>query len=348
MLPDLRHIPRKFARLCLKVEKICRKKFNIPQGAGFLLAVSGGADSLALALIFAILANRMNSRLMAVHVHHHLRPEADEDARHTEYVCSSLGLPFELTHLDAKALAEEKCCGIEEAGRIGRYALLDACREKHSLDYIVTAHHAGDLAEDVLMRLNRGAGWPALGGMTAKDEKRHLLRPLLYENPEALRDFLTSLGISWREDASNKSPLYKRNRIRKTVMPWLLEENPNFYSAIKNLHELAGIDDDFWQNELSCALAAHPWSFCEAPDHCGLKLPGELLASLHPAARLRLYVRALRHIGQKCNNSIHARAATLLDLDSAWRSRSGGLLFQLPGDISARLERGEIIFLANK
>ena len=205
-------------------------------------------------------------------------------------------------------------------------------------------HHAGDLAEDVLLRLTRGAAWPGLAGMAAKDEGRHLFRPLLFTDPEALRGLLRSLGMGWREDASNQSPAFRRNRLRHEVLPRLRRENPALDRSFVTLHRLGEMDGDFWKELLDTALDAHPWQEVEGDDGPGLLLPRALLAALHPAARLRLYVRALRALGETSGAQGQARGATLLALDEALREGRGNTRFQLPGGMEATLRCGSITF----
>ena len=226
--------------------------------------------------------------------------------------------------------------GVEEAARRLRYAALEEERRRCGADWILLGHHAGDAEEDMLLRLLRGTGWPALGGMRARDDRRHVLRPLLAIPPDELRDYLRALGTDWREDHSNTDTRFTRNRIRHTILPLLRTENPALSTALARLRDLAALDADYWETTLHAALAAHPWQ----EDVTSILLPRALLHSLHPAARLRLLhhaVRtlALRHGGQ-------ARHDTLLALERAYSEGRGGLLFQLPGPLFAELRRGSV------
>ena len=246
------------------------------------------------------------------------------------------------------AAARAWCCGLEDAGRRLRYALLEEERDALNADWIVLGHHAGDLSEDVLLRLTRGAGWPGLGGMPARDGARRLLRPLLFSAPGSLRDILRHLGVGWREDASNASHAFRRNRLRHDVLPLLRRENPALERSNVTLHRLASLDAAFWEETLSRALAAHPWQEVRPNGAPGLLLPRELLEDLHPAARLRLYVRACRALAlEKREGSGSAgqpRATTLLKLEAALREGRGNTRFQLPGGVEARLRAGSILF----
>lgn len=343
-LPTLQQLSPAHARLCLGVERFCRRELALGPGSGLLLALSGGADSTALALVLRLLAPRLTLSLFALSVDHQLRPESAEDACHVEALCHWLGIPCAVRRMDVAACAKAWGCGLEDAGRKVRYALLEEERKALNADWIVPGHHAGDLAEDVLLRLTRGAGWPGLAGMAAKDEGRRLLRPLLFTDPEALRGLLRELGISWREDASNQNRAFRRNRLRHEVLPQLRRENPALERSFATLHRLGQLDGDFWEGLLDAALTEHPWQEVEGGDGPGLLLPRDLLAGLHPAARLRLYMRALRALGERSGAHGQARGATLLALDEALRQGRGNTRFQLPGGMVATLRRGSVLF----
>lgn len=348
-VPSLRQLSPPDARLSLGIGRFCHRELGVAPGSRLLLALSGGADSTALAVLFHLLAPRLQLRLSALTVDHGLRPESGDDARHARALCEWLGIPCTLRRLDVAAAARAWGCGLEEAGRRARYALLEEERAAMGADWILTAHHAGDLSEDVLLRLVRGAGWPGLAGMPARDAERRLLRPLIFTAPHALRAFLERLGIPWREDASNASPAFRRNRLRHAVLPLLRRENPALDRGLATLHRLGTLDAAFWEETLARALSTHPWQEVRKNGAPGLLLPRPLLKSLHPAARLRLYVRACRALGRESGDDeagghSQPRATTLLALDEALRDGRGNTRFQLPGCVEAYLRGGCILF----
>lgn len=364
--PTLQNIPPTAARLCLEVERFCLTRLGLAKGSRLLLALSGGADSTALAFVLHLLAPRLGLSLHALSVDHGLREESAQDAVFTLQLCNILNIPCTVRQADVRGLAEKSGIGTEDAARRLRYALLEQERVNIRADFIALGHHAGDVSEDVLLRLTRGTGWPALGGMAARDDERLLLRPLLATDAQALRALLVECGIDWREDASNQSRQYKRNRLRLDVLPLLREENPSLDRTLHDLWQMARLDEDYWNTALDAALAEHPWivggseaelsakkNIAEGPS---LTLPARLLAGLHPAARLRLYVRAVRFLcrsaagcgGEDSGSSgqIHgqARARTLLALDDALANGRGNTRFQLPGGLEAYLKGGSIVF----
>jgi tRNA(Ile)-lysidine synthase len=206
--------------------------------------------------------------------------------------------------------------GIEEAGRTLRYRFLGAVMAEEQADFLLVAHHLDDLAEDLLMRLIRGASWPELAGMEAWDPDRRLLRPLLLTPRDRLLAFAESLGLVWSEDETNLDPAFRRNRVRADILPLFLGENPNFLAAAARLWRLARIDRDYWAEAAGTAAER---------DGDGLLLSAAALAG-HPARRLRVLKAAVEAAGPG-----QALADSLLRLDRAWAERSLGARLQFPG-----------------
>lgn len=326
------------AHLCLRIERICRNQLKIAAGSRLLLAVSGGADSLALAVIFQALAPRLDASVSAIHINHNLRAAAAEDAAFVEKFCTQIGMLCAVVDINVNDAARMWRCGLEEAGRILRYRVLEERRKIQKADQILTGHHAGDLAEDILMRVMRGAGWPALGGMAWKNGK--ISRPLLRTQPQELRALLLACGFSWREDESNQSLEFLRNRLRHVVLPLLRLENPAINQSMGRIHELAQLDRDYWDNLLDSALQAHPWQISRTGLDATLLLPRKLLEPLHPAARMRLYHRGLNQLRDSGQNRMDA----LLRLERAWQSGIGGRAIQCSGGITAYCAKNGITF----
>ena len=366
----LQDLPRASALLCLEVERFCLHHLALPRGSSLVLALSGGADSTALALVLSLLAPRLDLHLRGLSINHGLRPEAADDAAHAQKTCRNLGMPCAVREADVQGFATRCRVGEEEAGRALRYALLEEERQASDAHFIALGHHREDLSEDILLRLVRGTGWPALGGMPARDDKRRLLRPLLHCGPAALKDLLRHCGLDWCEDASNQSTAYRRNRLRLLALPLLRAENPALDRSLGHLWQFAELDRAYWQETLDTALRDNPWQMEEAAHDAqaglngqtrtALTLPRALLRPLPAAARLRLYMRAVQHLcsaadaeedslsdnmAQQTAVTGQARAATLLALDQALQQGRGNTLFQLPGGIEAHLKGGRVRFL---
>lgn len=335
-LPGLQDLPPWAAHLCLRVESFLRGVLpDTLDGRPVVLAVSGGLDSMALTVIFQALSKRLGCALAVAHMDHGLRPESGQDAAFVTAFCSEAGLPCLRVARDVGALSQAWKTGIEDAGRRARYDWLEKVRRQRDAVCVITAHHLDDLAEDQLLRLIRGAGWPALGGMRAWDGSRRILRPLLMTRKAELRRLLEELGLGWSEDASNQDPAYARNRVRADILPLLTRENSDYLGAAAELWQQARLDEIHWNDAMLAATGSLP------ADGGPVFLPDSTLRSGSQALRLRLYKRAVEAAGPG-----QPLAGQLHNLDEAWRNRLTGKVIQFPGGKTARVERGGILFAA--
>jgi len=168
------------------------------------IAVSGGPDSLALLLLAA--AARPDT-IEAATVDHGLRPESAGEARFVAGICATRGIPHAILTPEAPISGN-----LQSAARAARYALLESWRAARGLDWVLTAHHADDQAETLLMRLNRGAGIAGLSGVRAANQR--VARPLLGWRRAALGAIVDAAGLTAIDDASNADPRFDRARLR--------------------------------------------------------------------------------------------------------------------------------------
>jgi len=173
----------------------------------FGIAVSGGADSMAL---LALAARQWPGQVAAASVDHGLRPAAREEAEMVAHWCAAQGI----THATPRP-ASPIGGNLQSEGRKARYALLEDWRTAQGLDWLLTAHHADDQIETVLMRLNRGAGVGGLAGIRARQGV--LLRPLLAVRRAALRAWCVAEGVPFVDDPSNVDPRFDRARLRQRI-----------------------------------------------------------------------------------------------------------------------------------
>ncbi|HLK11987.1 MAG TPA: tRNA lysidine(34) synthetase TilS [Candidatus Binatia bacterium] len=216
-------------------------------GEHLLVAVSGGPDSTALLAALADLGPARELRLTGAHVDHALRgAESDADRALAEGLARTLGVPFR-----CRRAAVPAGPGLEARARRVRYHALEALADEAGASRIVTGHTRDDQIETVLLRLLRGAGRGALGGMRAR--RGRLWRPLLEVTRADVRRFLADRALGFAVDRGNADLRHARNRVRRLLVPWLEAEfNPRLGPALAALAERLGDEDRF----LAAAAAA--------------------------------------------------------------------------------------------
>lgn len=223
------------------------------RGRRVLIALSGGADSVALAAMLAEARSALDLELFAAHMDHAIRPESAGDAAFCRDLCRRLAIPFHETRVDVPGEARRTGEGLETCARRLRYRWLRAVKAEVGADVIALAHHLDDQAETVLMHLARGTGPEGIGGMRARSGD--LVRPLLGLRKAELIDFLNARGLSWREDATNALADTPRNALRLHGIPALEQSYPRFALAAARYAEAAQIESDYLAEQTDAFLA---------------------------------------------------------------------------------------------
>jgi tRNA(Ile)-lysidine synthase len=223
-----------------------------------LVAVSGGADSVALLRGLAEIQLAGPGRLVGAHFNHRLRgADSDADEQFVVELCRSLSQECEVGRADA-SLAAAGSDGLEAAARTARYCFLQAAAERLGARYVVTAHTADDQAETILHRVVRGTGLAGLAGMPRfrpLGPAVTLLRPLLGLRRSDVAAYLAELGQPYREDATNADASFTRNRIRHELLPQLAKQyNPLVVEALLRLGRLAGEAQSVISTEVDALL----------------------------------------------------------------------------------------------
>ena len=190
-----------------------------------LLAVSGGADSVALMhTLWALKADRhINTQLVCAHLNHKLRgTESDADEKYVVSQVANLGIDITTRRLDVKRYAARQKLSLETAGRKWRIETLTKIAEQNGCACIATGHHKDDNAETIIQRLLRGCGFRGLSGIWPRRRFENgacFIRPLLCVSKDKIRQYLQSRGVRWREDSSNAEIEFRRNFIRHELIP---------------------------------------------------------------------------------------------------------------------------------
>lgn len=223
------------------------------------LAVSGGADSIALTHLMLPLCKKLNITAVILHLNHGLREESKEEAAFVEELARSYNTKFTCRTLDLINRSKNNK-SLEMAARDERIRFYMECMQKQSLDAIATGHHADDVCETLMLRLARGSGIAGLSGMRPCTTLRpagegnsdiRIFRPLLNITPNALREWLKSHNWKWHDDLSNLDTSIPRNNIRHVIMPFLRNKlNEDIGSRL--CHSAATLrEDEAFLNELA-------------------------------------------------------------------------------------------------
>jgi len=272
------------------------------QNAGMLytgvrlgIAVSGGADSVALTQLLLEVRERMGLVLSIVHFDHKLRGmESDVDARFVAKLAKKNGMELFRSSAKTAAFAKRNKLSMEAAARELRYDFFHQLVKSKKLDRIATAHTLDDQAETVLLRLFRGAGTRGLSGILPQT-KEGVVRPLLHFHHQELVDHLRKLRQPWREDSSNADPKYTRNRVRRELLPLLEREyNPNIRTALARTATITRIENDLLESEAAKCIGA----ILAKPQNA--KRPAldlRQLRKLHEALQRRILLAAAQQVG---------------------------------------------------
>ena len=209
-----------------------------------LVAVSGGADSVALLCGLCELQGGQQLEVVAAHLNHNLRGDASAaDAIWLEQLCARLGISIVVGSEHISAIAEQHRRGIEETAREVRYEFLGRTAERERCRHVAVAHTADDQTETILHHVLRGTGIAGLSGMSRVrplTEQIQLTRPILSISRTDVETYLSEIGQEFRRDESNLDPSFTRNRIRNALLPLLEQEyNPQVAKALRRLGQQA-------------------------------------------------------------------------------------------------------------
>ena len=305
------------------------------------VAVSGGADSVALLFLLLDLRVRLGIMISVAHFNHQLRGRASEgDEKFVAKLAAKYGLIFHAARADVAATAKRDKTNLEDTARRARYAFFENLVSAGHASKVAVAHTADDQAETVLAHILRGTGLAGLGGI--HPSAGHVVRPLLCFRRCHLRAYLRARKQPWREDATNRDTTKTRARIRKKLIP-LLERNfqPALVKHLVSLADLAREDEaylDFHSSTVATALATRTANQISIRVRDLLKCHPKKIAL--SKRLIRLLVEELKpRAGQLTTQHVNS----ILDL--AERGKNGKLL-PVPGGIEVRRESDALIFRA--
>ncbi|MFW6222153.1 MAG: tRNA lysidine(34) synthetase TilS [Bacteroidota bacterium] len=206
-----------------------------------LLAVSAGVDSVVMANLFY----QSNISCGIAHCNFQLRgEESDQDELFVQQLAAHYGFPYYKILFDTRTYAREHDISIQMAARELRYDWFEHIRSENNYDYIAIGHNSDDVAETFFINITRGTGIRGISGI--KPVERHIIRPVLFASREQVLNHCQQNNIQYREDSSNSSVQYVRNKIRHQIIPLFEELNPGFKSTMKeNIRHFADVEEVF-------------------------------------------------------------------------------------------------------
>ena len=202
-----------------------------------LVALSGGADSVALLHFACALGKKRQFKVCACHINHNLRPTAKRDENLVKKLCEELNIPLIIKRVSVKTLAKKEKLSLEHAARKLRYKALEDAAEKIKCKVVAFAHHADDNVETFFLNLLRGTQLKGLGGIPAVRPfgELKIIRPFLCLTKKEILEYCDYHNLPFENDETNFDDVYTRNFIRLNLLPMLEEKQPQIRQHILNL-----------------------------------------------------------------------------------------------------------------
>ena len=217
-----------------EVYNFIRNKIDLNSEDTIVVGVSGGPDSMALIYILNEFKEKIGFSLVCAHVNHCQRKQSDEEEEYVKSYCKDNNIVFECIKI--KNWGDDN---FENEARSARYNFFDELIEKYNAKYLMTAHHADDLIETILMRIVRGSTLKGYSGFSRIVEKNNykIIRPLITLTKDEILEFNKINNIKYYIDSTNNEDIHTRNRYRHVVLPFLKKENPNVHKKFLKFSE---------------------------------------------------------------------------------------------------------------
>jgi tRNA(Ile)-lysidine synthase len=332
------HLEKKILRV---VDHTIRSFHMVQTGEAVLVAVSGGADSVALVYILLELSPAYSLRLAIAHLNHCLRgKESDRDEAFVAALAKQLELPFYSGRQDVFRYQKQHRLSLEEAARQVRYRFYDSIAAKYGYRKIALGHHGDDNAELVLMNLLRGSGPLGLSGISPVRDDR-IIRPLIKLRHSEIMDYVAVRKLDYVTDSSNQDLNFHRNKIRARLIPQLKDGyNPKLIDSLNRLTAIVGTEEA-WIEDLIQPVYENTVVFKEK-DKLGLSITE--LNQQPIAVRRRLIRKAILSV--KAN----LRRVAFAHIEAAWQLAQTGAtcgFLDLPDRIGIQRD-GQILTVFKK
>lgn len=306
------------------------------RGQKLLVGVSGGPDSIALLHALNTVSDNIGFSLHAAHLNHSFRgSESDGDAEYVRDFTASLGIECTIEKIDVPVASVELRMSHEQAAREIRYGFLKKTADLVGADRIAVAHTADDQIETCILNLLRGSGIDGLAGIPAVRD--NIIRPLIKTRRSDVEEYIRKHDLHPRIDSTNLEPIYKRNKIRLELLPYLRHQyNNDIDSLILRLAELAGDDSAYLNSEADRILS----EIQLGNDENTLSISVKSLLFHSIALKRRIIRQALRTLRGEITDIGYIHIESILDLLNA----GGNFSVDLPGDITVMRSYDNLVF----
>ena len=309
----------------------------IEDGETVLVAVSGGADSLALLYGLHALRAHLNCELHVVHLNHCLRPDADVDAEFVQQHAAHLELPCTIQRADVPGLVKQWKLSVEAAGRKARYQFYESVCTEVGATKVALGHHQDDSSETFLMNLIRGSGVLGLKGI-APVRGMKFIRPLAAFARQEIEAFLTFMALEPRHDSTNTDTRYFRNRIRHELIPQLARDyNPNIKTGLSRTADVLGAESEYLDT-----AARKAFETCRIQGtHKNIVLDRVKFRQYHIALQRRMLRQSVFEMLGDMSDLYFAHCEAMLNLVAA---DTPNTVLALPNDLRFRRAYQQLIF----
>ena len=229
-----------------EVYNFIRNEIDLSPGDAIVVGVSGGPDSMALLYILNEFKIKMDLKLICAHINHSKRKESDEEEAYVKKYCKDNNIIFECIKI-----TKWGDDNFENEARSVRYNFFEELIYNYDAKYLMTAHHADDLIETILMRIVRGStlkGYSGFSKIVEKDGYK-IVRPLITLTKDEILEFDRLNNIKYYIDSTNNENIHTRNRYRHTILPFLKKENPNVHKKFLKFSETLIENSNYIDNE---------------------------------------------------------------------------------------------------
>lgn len=292
-------------------------------GAGIVVGVSGGPDSIALLHALHALESELDFSIVVAHLDHGLRRESVEEADFVRNISDRLKKRFELRRIDVGKLAARKSVSLEEAGRRERYDFFEEIRGLTNANRIATAHHSDDSIETFLLRLFRGSSTRGLAGIPP--QRGEIIRPLIDMSRDEILAFVRRHDIPYCLDRSNFAQDTDRNYVRNAIIPAIMERFPHFKAPMLRTMEQVRVDREFLA-DLTDDLRDRACAYSDE----GVSLSVPIVAAAAEQLASRIVLDALYEVSGPFVRWTGAHVSAALDVI---RGSNPSATLDLPGDL---------------